>query len=193
MTEFLRNWIINIITIIIFIVIVEALVPSDKFKKYVKLVTGLVLIIIIMNPIISLINDKYSLGQIAINTFGNLEKNQIEIDSNLSKIQNTQVISIYKQRLGQDIKEKISEITGINNAHVNINIEADGNNKKFGQILNLEIVLYTSNKIMENNQTDIAVNNINIMSEDQLCKKLIQELSTTYGISQDKINIKIQK
>lgn len=186
MNEFLRNWIINIVTLIIFIIIVETLVPSDKFKKYVKLVTGLVLMVIIINPIVTLINHEYSLDQLAIKTFGSLGKNEISSSDNLGKVQSDQVISIYKQKLCENIKEKILEIGGINNADVNINIETDSNNKSFGSILSIDVTVYKSNSNTEN----IEVGAIDAKSQEQLASQIKQKLSPIYNISQDKINVK---
>jgi stage III sporulation protein AF len=51
---FLKEWILNIVTLSIFIILIEILIPSGKIKKVVNLVTGFILVIALINPILSL-------------------------------------------------------------------------------------------------------------------------------------------
>jgi len=195
MIEFLGNWIINIVIFIIFIVITETMIPSDKYKKVIKLVTGLVLMIVIINPIVTLINKDYSLNDLAISSFNNFNKEEIINQADkLDNIQSSQVINIYEQELTSQIKEQILEIKGIKQADVNINIERNNKNKNYGSILGLDINVYVEEK--SSTTTGIKEVNINIennKSQDELVNNLKQKLSTTYEIPEKKINIKIQK
>jgi len=60
----IRNWIINICTIIIFITAVEMLLPNNSIKKYVKYVLGLIMVIVLIKPIVFV-----SSGNIDINKY----------------------------------------------------------------------------------------------------------------------------
>ncbi len=50
--SFIYEWVTNIILIILLATILELLLPSSAFQKYVKVVIGLLLIISILNPLI---------------------------------------------------------------------------------------------------------------------------------------------
>ena len=52
---FLNKWILNIVTLSIFIILIEVLIPSGKVRKVVTLVTGFILVIALINPILSLL------------------------------------------------------------------------------------------------------------------------------------------
>ena len=52
--EFFNSWIANILIFILLAAIVEMLLPQTSLQKYVKLVLGLLLMIIILKPIMSL-------------------------------------------------------------------------------------------------------------------------------------------
>ncbi|MCU9613838.1 stage III sporulation protein AF [Caldibacillus lycopersici] len=52
--EFLSEWITNILLFILLAVVVELLLPQTNLQKYVKMVLGLLLIVIILTPIFQL-------------------------------------------------------------------------------------------------------------------------------------------
>ncbi|MCM1992738.1 stage III sporulation protein AF [Oceanirhabdus seepicola] len=52
MIELIKDWIISISTMIVLMTAVELILPSNKLKKYCKFVMGLILMLVIINPII---------------------------------------------------------------------------------------------------------------------------------------------
>ncbi|WP_242634614.1 stage III sporulation protein AF [Bacillus timonensis] len=63
--SFIAEWITNIILFILLATIVDMLLPSSSMQKYVKMVTGLLLILIILTPLFSLF--KTDLDQALLN------------------------------------------------------------------------------------------------------------------------------
>lgn len=63
MIEALKGWIISVVTTVIFITIIEIILPSGSIKKYVKLATGLLIMLVILSPIFKLINNSSSLEE----------------------------------------------------------------------------------------------------------------------------------
>ncbi|MCH1626621.1 stage III sporulation protein AF [Ferdinandcohnia quinoae] len=55
--DFIGEWITNIILFILLAVIVDMLLPNSSMQKYVKMVTGLLLIVIILTPLFSFLNS----------------------------------------------------------------------------------------------------------------------------------------
>lgn len=55
--ETLKNIVITLVTVLIFISAVEIMAPNNKMKKYIKFVLGLILISVILNPIIQFISN----------------------------------------------------------------------------------------------------------------------------------------
>ncbi|WBW95330.1 stage III sporulation protein AF [Oceanirhabdus sp. W0125-5] len=52
MIELIKEWIISICTMIVIMTGVELILPNNKLKKYCKFVMGLILMLVIINPII---------------------------------------------------------------------------------------------------------------------------------------------
>lgn len=54
--QFISDWIVNIVVFILLAMIVDMLLPETSIKKYVKLVTGLLLITIVIAPIFTFLS-----------------------------------------------------------------------------------------------------------------------------------------
>ncbi|MFT8364215.1 MAG: stage III sporulation protein AF [Sporolactobacillus sp.] len=52
--QYLENWVSQLVVLILFAVILELLLPSGGFQKYVRLVIGLVLIVALLGPVMAL-------------------------------------------------------------------------------------------------------------------------------------------
>lgn len=55
--EALKNIVITLVTVLIFISAIEILAPNNKMKKYIKFALGLILISVILNPIINFLSN----------------------------------------------------------------------------------------------------------------------------------------
>ncbi|MCE5221407.1 MAG: stage III sporulation protein AF [Clostridium sp.] len=55
--ETLKNIVITLVTVLIFISAVELISPNNKMKKYIKFILGLILISVILNPILQFISN----------------------------------------------------------------------------------------------------------------------------------------
>lgn len=58
MIESLKQWIVSICTAVFFITAVQMILPDNKLKKYCKFTLGLILVVIILNPIVKLLNSE---------------------------------------------------------------------------------------------------------------------------------------
>lgn len=57
--DFLSGWIANIIMFILLAVILDMLLPNSNLQRYVKMVIGLLLIVIILNPILKIFSQNF--------------------------------------------------------------------------------------------------------------------------------------
>lgn len=53
----IKNFVITVVTVIIFISSIEIIIPDSKMNKYVNFILGLILITAILNPIVSFLNN----------------------------------------------------------------------------------------------------------------------------------------
>ncbi|MCX4302567.1 MAG: stage III sporulation protein AF [Clostridia bacterium] len=104
MIEFLKNWCEGIMISVFITVIIEMLVPEGNIKKYVRVIIGVYMVFIILNPIISGI-DKFDIDNI------------LEFDRNYktqeTSVSNDDILSLYSKAMETDIKEKFDNIKDI--------------------------------------------------------------------------------
>ena len=51
MADFLREWIINITVIIIFIMFLDTIIPNSSMKRYINVIVGLMIIVVVIKPL----------------------------------------------------------------------------------------------------------------------------------------------
>lgn len=55
--ETLKNFVITLVTMLIFISAVELIAPNNKMKKYIQFILGLILVTVILNPILQFVSN----------------------------------------------------------------------------------------------------------------------------------------
>ena len=145
----LKIWTGNIIIAVVISIIIEMITP-DENKKYVKVVTGIYILYVIINPFLSLINDA-----------GIEEIKNIVSEETIQTSSNVDVAEIYILSLENALKEKI-ENAGYPVNNIQFYITQD-----YSDIVKIEIKLKSGsnidvdviqNLVLEN--YDIGVENI---------------------------------
>ena len=141
MIEFIKNWIIQILVTVIFMILVDMVLPNNNFKKYAKLATGLIVVIIIITPVFKLFDKGIDVeGKIEnyITTFqereSNIDKKQIEQDVN------KKTVETYKEKLKGAIEQSIYNQTGKKCTVADITIVEDTGSYNFSEVKNIKIM-----------------------------------------------------
>ncbi|MEQ6387954.1 stage III sporulation protein AF [Bacillaceae bacterium S4-13-58] len=110
--DFIIEWVTQIIIFLLIAMVVDLLLPSSSFKTYTKLVMGLLLILIFLNPVFELFKlDSEAIVQRGLQSFqGEVKEVSIENSIELKKkeIQAQQDAYILDQMAVQ-LKEKVEE------------------------------------------------------------------------------------
>lgn len=61
MFEFLKEWIQNITFYLILVTLILQMLPEKSYRKYIQFITGLILILLLMEPILSFTKFSISL------------------------------------------------------------------------------------------------------------------------------------
>lgn len=118
----IRQWCEGIIVAIIISVIIELLIPEGNNKKYVKVVVGVYIIFIVVNPILKLIDYDFNFQ----NVF------DFETQETLANL-DTDIKDVYILGIEQTIK---SEIINLGYEVNNVSVQVD---KNYENIENIEI------------------------------------------------------
>ena len=131
--EFIKEWVTNIILFVLFATMIDMLLPSSKFQKYTKMVTGLLLIAIILTPIFKLLTQDFEDTMTGISNLEISSGNQINnsIDLQKNEIQASQDAYILKQmavQLKEDANEELMDQYGL--AIIDIDLVVDAQNQQ---------------------------------------------------------------
>lgn len=199
--KFINSWAQGIILAVIIATIIEIILPEGNNKKYVKTVIGIYILFSIIYPLITKISNKnVNLDSIINSTTKEMSKYD---DSNLITVEtNAYIENTYKQKLEEDIKQKIEE-KGYTILELNLYIETE-NEEKYGQINSIIIQLKKDNIVKAETNTvnkveeiNINVSNDNIVQNDEEkmdiseeeIEKLKEVLNSTYSVEIEKIHI----
>lgn len=158
----IKAWCEGIIVAIIISIIIELLVPEGSNKKYIKVVIGVYIMFIILNPFFELLNFDYD--------FNFLENYRYEeVYSNL----NNDIGKVYVTGIEETIKQDLEEM----GYDANVNVFVD---------LNYENIEKIEIKIKNN----IEIKNI-IIGEDNTEKRSYDDikeyLKTNYLVDEEKV------
>ncbi len=214
MTDFFKNWTINIVMLALFIVIIEMLLPGGKMKKYVGLLTGTILIIAIIEPIIGLFGKSFDFSAAQTTTAGIISRKEIEQAGKLlEEEQLRQTVELYRGRIIEQIEYFAAEVDGVADAQADIIINEDPDSENFGQIKRIYInaVLDIGEQAGESNsaggRTAIKIEKIGSINtggavrEDSgstvydqgLERRLSERISEVFGVGKENIIIKQMK
>ncbi|MCA1030692.1 stage III sporulation protein AF [Bacillus timonensis] len=76
--NFITEWITNIILFILLATIIDMLLPNSNMQKYVKMVTGLLLIVIILTPLFNFLSSDFEQAFATINLSPKNEEKKME-------------------------------------------------------------------------------------------------------------------
>jgi stage III sporulation protein AF len=193
--------------VVIFISFVELLLPSSSMKKYIKMVVGLLVILVILNPIIELLYGDINVQDEIFKSTVMIEREALSKDAaGFQKSRNQQMIAMYKEKISEHLRDKIGYEYDVRLENARIEIEEDTENKDFGKIKEIHLVLTEGNKMSEEqiaieniDQVSIAVNGgpsktpSNKPEDLYIISDIKNSISRFYDIEEDNINISMNK
>lgn len=142
MIDFLKNWSLNIVTIVIFIVILEMLLPSGKMKKMINLVSGLILVIVLINPVLGILEKGVDLKAYQMANSNFIDKTEIMVNSEVLKEEQTrQITNVYRNKIIDQIESMIKEVKGVFDVKADVIINEDYSSKNFGEVKKVYLTL----------------------------------------------------
>ncbi|MGF7399506.1 stage III sporulation protein AF [Thermoanaerobacterium thermosaccharolyticum] len=186
-----KNWILQIAYISILAIVFELLIPSSNMKKYVKVVIGLTIMIAIINPILGFLKN-------GVDVNSTLEReynyNSIDINSVTKQAEierNKLIVDEYKKRLNEQIKERILDIIDASDVEVESTIIEDLNDKNFGVIKNVHVVLSNVKYKMVNDINDgkIIIDTSKTDEKGQILDDIKNDISKFYNVPLKNITI----
>lgn len=207
MLDFLRTWITNIAVIIIFAAFLEMLLPNSDMKRYVKVIIGLLVLLVIIKPFIMIKDINMSFKHNVLETSRFLDRNTINDESsNISVYQNEQALELYKANLKKQIIRTVLSHGKFSEDAIAVNLDIENNmtSQDFGKILNLEVEVKDVKglAVQVNNIERVIINpNKKVINSDKheynfndkIEDEIMEDLSSLLGMNKSSIKITIRK
>lgn len=170
-TSFLKEWVIQIVTTFIFISFLEIVLPNGEMKKYIDMIIGLIIIIVIINPFIKfLVKDINNIERSILNIpQENVE--EYEMDKDVIKLQQNQIVSSYIQKLNDDIKVLIEKKTDYTVLKSFIEIKDDLESEDFGELTKVYLELDLKSDEIDDKKSNIHIEEVEIVSLNNTINK----------------------
>lgn len=142
MIDFLKNWVLNIVTLAIFIMLIEMLIPSGKVKKIVNLVTGFILVIGLINPLLQVVGKGIDLTEFQMAGSNYIDKKEMMLNSDvLEEKQIKQITNVYREKIIAQLESITQGIEGISDAMADVIINEDYTSDRFGEVKKVYLYL----------------------------------------------------
>jgi stage III sporulation protein AF len=210
MSDFLRTWIINITVIIIFIMFLDTIMPNNSMKRYINVVVGLLIIIVVIEPFVLVKQHADSFNNEMLETSNFIDQKGFDVDSKeISKYQQEKTVEIFENNLKGKILRLIENNTGVEykSTSVELELEKDFESKDFGSIKSITVQLSNSKKaVIEVDRIKIGgnkstVENKNVINEDnveynlndsKISNEIKEVISNALGISESIVSVSVQ-
>lgn len=212
MIDALYNWMKSIIVFMIITTVILNLLGKSNYKKYVGLVTGLVLVLLVIGPILSL-SGKIQYFDFSMDSYESLVEAQ-DLSNEMFAMEESSSVDIfaqYKQVIMNQTESIISE-KGLTVVTMDVEVVEDKANQEFGKILSMSLVAtYKTNNEMPGKTGDIPpiekveIGQITFDSQENDMDKSQQnglsameiyiknQLADFYNVDGNNININIQE
>ncbi|QWC21629.1 stage III sporulation protein AF [Bacillus haikouensis] len=191
--SFLTEWITNIIVFVLLATVIDMLLPSSSMQKYVKIVTGLLLITIILTPLLKLLTSDVDTVIDSFRISGASQNNSVEnlIEMKKKEIQASQRAYILEQMAVQMKQEAEKELMEKSGKVINkVNIAASDLENIPDSIT--EVMVYLSEKKEE--QAIEAVRHVEIDTGDKTRpEKTVENMSLVTSLLAEKWNLSPEK
>lgn len=183
------DWVKGIVFYLIFVTVVSNLVPGKKYEKYIRLFTGMLLIIVVIKPVIQLAAKGQLLDEGSILEFFEEEASgsQDMQETEFENVQEKKLISEYENQVGQYAKVQAKQL-GLQTKKVKAEVQ-----KTEQGIMPVSIVMEVVIQNEEENTIDIpqiTIGGGNEKKETDMRIQALQEaLSQYYGMEKEQIKI----
>lgn len=202
------GWVKNIIIFLVLTTIISNLIGRSSYKKYINLITGIILVLLVISPLLKLFQLDDTLDYFFSTNFFLAEAD--DINSRLVDMEEGQMSTIFKEYKDEIGAQVSNLLEGQDLFLVSINIVVDEVEKSetFGNIKSMDMIASYIRQDADETSSEIDkinINKIEIVDKKESVEEIDSEylspgeiivknlLSDFYNMNPDNINISIQE
>jgi len=200
MLEAIKGWVSNIIAVILFVSIVELILPEGKMRKYVSLIAGVLVVFIIVSPLVSAFNKDIQIEMPEMSMKEPVPIEELKLQGEkIGTLRSKQIVEAYKTKIQKSIQEQVNEVSEINCERVVCKVKEDTSKQEFGDIEEITLYITIKDKGFDNSKIEpvkIQIGNSKENNTDksveiskEIKNKIIKNISYTCRINSEHIKI----
>ena len=189
------SWVKSIIFVVLFASFLELLLPSSSMQRFIRVIMGLLIMLVILNPVIDMAQNYLAPIQVPALSSHSAQSMIILNQAKGIVADREQVAAqLYKKELAQQMRVMIAALDGVADAKVVIDIETGTDDKWKGMIHGVQVYVTPG---IQNKGVQIAKISIGdtvkptadlTLELEYKIKKMITEL---YQVPKERINVQI--
>lgn len=202
------SWVKNIIIFLVLTTIISNLLGKSNYKKYINLITGIILVLIVISPLMKLFQLEDMFDYFYSHNSFSTEASDIEGELIIQeKGQMTEILKEYKA----EIKKQVSDLLEDKNIYListTITVDEEEESDNFGNLIALDIIASYINQDANDKSKKIdkiSIDDIKIGDKEEKKTEKVEGyltpdeinvknlLSDFYNMNPDNINISIQE
>ncbi|HHU90026.1 MAG TPA: stage III sporulation protein AF [Clostridiaceae bacterium] len=179
--DVLRSWVVTLVSVTIVCSIIERFAPQGNLNKYVKLICGLVVTVVIITPVLNLLKGDYEIDSIAWNQY--VKMSEKEFKTRVARLQEedlSQILEVYRVSLINDVKTRFIGHSEFIVSNVDAVLYEDPKDKRFGLLRNLYLNLEPAD---DNRMKTISVKTLAYIKNQLMAAFAIEENQIIIDIS----------
>lgn len=200
----------NIVIYLIIVTILKNLIGKSSYQKYISIFTGMVLIIIVAKPILTLFNVSDTFSYYFENNTFRVESEGITDKLNASdEASKQEILKAYKRVVAEQIEVVLNryELYAVSISTV---LELDEDSARYGAINELDVIATFTHEIEKTTEIkeikvkkikinrDISLDSLNSKGKvngkyEDKSKQIVKELANALGVAEEKIKVSIQE
>lgn len=191
--DYFVQWVKNIAIFYVVATLLQNLIPNNKYKRYVKLFLGIVMVVLLVRPL----GDIFGIGgnYESILQDKNNQEMAAELKAELNLVDEERsniIVGEYTKKICSDIEEYVTSI-GAYYIDADVVIDTDGTSESFGNIKSITVNVSRGSAYQKER---ISVDEIKIgdgedMNEELLSVTIKNYLSDFYNLSKRNIYVNI--
>lgn len=174
------GWVKNIVIFLVLTTIVTNLLGKSSYKKYVNLITGIVLVILVISPLLKLFQLDKTMDYYF--TTNSLLAEAEDMNDKLADAEDNQMSAIlkeYKEQIGKQVSNLL-EGENLYLTDIQVKVDEDENNSTFGNLLSLNITAGYIRKETKKNSVNIDKVDIEDIKIGEKRRKTRTKKKTSY-------------
>lgn len=181
-----KQWVKNIVLIVLFANFIEMLLPNSKFRGYIRVVIGFFVILVIIVPFIELLN--FSRNDINLSLMHNKSpQNLQDILAAGTRLRQQEIKAIQKE-YKEKLAKQLTAVIKLNSAFVDPKVDVIFNNQNEVKKIIIDTTAQRITPVqVDLKETEKAKNNKETQQQSNQLKQLLINL---YGFDRDQIEVR---